>query len=152
MKLGSRLLVLLACALVNVSAQGGAASQSPTIGNWKVRAAAPAHGTRQYEDRGGGVVVSTRQGVSADGRPYFSQYAAKYDGKEYPRAVKGSATANTIAFEIVDADTLKFTLRADGKIISRGTTHVTKDRKVLTVTTWPEGSPESRSEEVYDRQ
>jgi hypothetical protein len=122
------------------------------IGKWNLRGAPPAAGTREYEDRGCGVVVSTRQGVSRDGRKYFSQYVVKYDGTEYPRLVRGSDAVNTVAFEMVDADTVKFTLREDGKVVSRGTTRVSRDRKVLTVTTWREGRPESQSEEIYDRQ
>jgi hypothetical protein len=50
--------------------------------------------------------VSIRQGVNARGQEYDSAYAAKVDGREYPRAVKGSDALNTIAFTRVDADTV----------------------------------------------
>jgi hypothetical protein len=40
------------------------------------------------------VTVSTRQGVNARGQEYFSSYAAKVDGKEYPRQVKGANAAS----------------------------------------------------------
>src|SRR5215470_3692346 len=94
------------------------------IGKWKLRVEPPAHGTREYEDRGDGVTVSTRQGVNARGQEYFSSYAAKVDGKEYPRQVKGSNAVNTIAFTRVDANTVAFTLRENGTVTATGTTSV----------------------------
>lgn len=153
MRLTSSLLALFYVWFLTIGAHSAPqAPTSPMIGKWKLRAAAPAQGTREYEDRGCGLVVSTRQGVSSDGRPYFSQYAAKYDGLEYPRVVKGSQAANTIAFRTVDDDSVEFTLREDGKITSRGTTSVSKDRRVLTVTTRREGSTSAGGVEIYDRQ
>jgi hypothetical protein len=120
------------------------------IGKWKLRVAAPASGTREYEDRGCGITMSTRQGVNADGRPYFSQYAAQYDGKDYPRVVRGSQVANTIALRRVDEYTMTYTLKEDGKYTTEGTTVVSKDGKVLTVTTKRPGGG-AGTPEVYDR-
>ena len=94
--------------------------------------------------------MSTRQGVNAEGRQYFSQYAAQYDGKDYPRVVRGSQVANTIALRRVDEYTMTYTLKEDGKYTSEGTTVVSKDGKVLTVTTKrSDGRP--GTPEVYDR-
>ena len=135
----------------------GSAEDDKKIGKWKLRVDPPAHGTREYEDRGGGVTVSTRQGVNARGQEYYSSYAAKVDGKEYPRLVKGSTTINTIAFTRVDAHTVAYTLREDGRITSTGTTSVSDDGKVLTVTTksvnptGPAGAPGRGNVEIYDR-
>lgn len=150
--------VLLVALIVCIAVVGGAAQstaptrQSPWIGKWTLRAEAPAAGTREYEDRGGGVVVSTRQGVAANGRPYFSQYTAKYDGLQYPRLVKGASTAGTIAFTVIDDASVAFTLREDGRITARGTTRVSRDGKVLTVTTKQEGAAGDGNVEIYDRQ
>jgi hypothetical protein len=153
MRLASKMFVLLALAVTTVGAQPASSERKdPKIGKWIARVSPPARGTREYEDRGCGLVVSTRQGVNADGRPYFSQYAAKYDGLEYPRVVRGSQTASTISFRTVDDATVEFTLREDGKVTSHGTTTVSKDGKVLTVTTRRAGSPEPGSVEIYDRQ
>ena len=121
------------------------------IGKWKLRAEAPATGTREYDDRGCGVTVSIRQGVNARGQAYYSSYAAKVDGKEYPRFVKGSTAINTIAFTQVDADTVAYTLREDGKITSTGTTNVSKDGKALTVTTKGVNATGPGNPEIYDR-
>ena len=132
-------------------AQAPAAAQKDLkIGKWTLRVAAPASGTREYEDRGCGITLSTRQGVTADGRPYFSQYAAQYDGKDYPRVVRGSQVANTIALRRVDDYTMTYTLKEDGKYSTEGTTVVSKDGKVLTVTTKRSGGG-AGTPEVYDR-
>jgi hypothetical protein len=144
--------VLCVFTMGTLSAQQAEQASSPMIGKWKLRGVPPVTGTREYEDRGCGVVVSTRQGVSRDGREYFSQYVVKYDGKEYPRLVRGSNAVNTVANPPPPPDTVSFTLREDGRVASRGTTRVSKDRKVLTVTTWRADRPESKSEEIYDRQ
>ena len=121
------------------------------IGKWTLRVDPPAHGTREYEDRGDGVTVSTRQGVNARGQEYFSSYAAKVDGKEYPRQVKGSNAVNTIAFTHVDVNTVAFTLREDGTVTATGTTSVSQDGKVLTVTTKGVNAAGQGNTEVYDR-
>lgn len=145
-------LILLALAIATASAQAPAVEQrDPKIGKWKLRAQAPASGTREYVDRGCGITLSTRQGVNANGQPYFSQYAAKYDGQDYPRVVRRSQVANTIALRWLDGDTMEFTLKEDGKQTSQGTTTVSKDGKVLTVTTSRAGSARSGTPEVYDR-
>ena len=142
-------LLLLFVTIVAVSS--GRAAGDLKIGKWKLRVDPPAHGTREYEDRGDGVTVSTRQGVNARGQEYFSSYAAKVDGKEYPREVRGSNAINTIAFTRVDGDTVAFTLRENGKVTATGTTSVSKDGKVLTVTTKGVNSSGQGNAEIYDR-
>jgi hypothetical protein len=119
------------------------------IGKWKLRAEAPAQGTREYDDRGCGVTVSIRQGVNARGQEYYSSYAAKVDGKEYPRFVKGATGINTIAFTQVDSDTVAYTLRENGRVTATGSTNVSKNGKVLTVTTRSVNG--AVDPEIYDR-
>jgi hypothetical protein len=89
--------------------------------------------------------------VNADGRRYFSQYAVLFDGKDYPRVVRGSDVANTIAVRWVDAYTMAFTLKEDGKLTSEGTTTVSRDGAVLTVTTRRAGASGPGGVEIYDR-
>src|SRR5690348_8012337 len=99
------LLVTAALAPLRGAAQSSTPSSAQTdkkIGRWKLRADSPASGTRDYDDRGCGVTVSIRQGVNGRGQEYYSSYAAKVDGKEYPRQVRGSNAVNTIAFTQVD--------------------------------------------------
>src|SRR5262249_35200781 len=129
-----------------------AARTDKKIGKWKLRAEAPASGTREYEDRGCGVTVSVRQGGNGRGQEYYSSYAVKVDGKQYPRLVRGANTINTIAFTQMDADTVAYTLRENGVVVSTGTTSVSSDGKVLTVTTKSVNASGRGSTEIYDRQ
>ena len=147
-------LALVAAALAApapLTGRAAAEAKDNKIGKWKLRAEAPAHGTRDYDDRGCGVTVSIRQGVNARGQEYYSSYAAKVDGKEYPRFVKGSTGINTIAFTQVDPDTVGYTLRENGGITATGTTNVSKDGKVLTVTTRSVNGTGAGNPEIYDR-
>ena len=155
MTLGARALamVLITAALAAPAPVTWAAAETADkkIGRWKLRAEAPASGTREYDDRGCGVTVSIRQGVNARGQEYYSSYAAKVDGKEYPRFVKGSNGINTIAFTQVDPETVAYTLRENGRITATGTTNVSKDGKVLTVTTKSVNATGPGNPEIYDR-
>src|SRR5262245_5949925 len=146
-------MVVLAAALAAPApvARAAAETADKKIGRWKLRAEAPANGTREYDDRGCGVTVSIRQGVNARGQEYYSSYAAKVDGKEYPRFVKGSNGINTIAFTQVDPETVAYTLRENGRITATGTTNVSKDGKVLTVTTRSVNATGPGHSEIYDR-
>ena len=146
-----RVLAVVVLVVVFVGGQDGRAAGDKKIGKWKLRTDPPAHGTREYDDRGGGVTVSIRQGVNARGQAYYSSYAAKVDGKEYPRLVKGSSAVNTIAFTKVDDDTVAFTLREDGQVTATGTTTVSRDGKVLTVVTTNVNASRAGNGEVYDR-
>jgi hypothetical protein len=70
---------LLLAVAVATSSMGFAAGDRK-IGKWKLRVDSPAHGTREYEDRGDGVTVSIRQGVNARGQEYHTAYTAKVAG------------------------------------------------------------------------
>lgn len=147
----TRTVVLLLLVGTALASSVGFAAGDRKIGKWKLRIDPPARGTREYQDRGDGLTVSVRQGVNARGQEYYSAYAAKVDGKEYPRSVRGSNAINTIAFTRVDADTVAYTLREDGKVVATGTTTASKDGRVLTVTTKNVNSAGPGNAEVYDR-
>jgi hypothetical protein len=142
---------LLAIALMP---QAGHAQESK-IGQWKLNVAkslypgaAPQNGTRHYQDRGCGFVLSTRQGVDADGKAYFTQYVAKVDGNDYPLAIRGSQTVNSITFTPVNDHSVAYTLKVDGKVTANGTTVVSGDGNTLTITT----TSERPTVEVYERE
>ena len=125
------------------------------FGTWKVNSSKaddpPKSETRIYEDRGAGFILSTRQGIDSQRREYFSQYAAKHDGKEYPRMVKGVPGINTISFRQIDPYTSTYTLKTNGKVTATGKTTISPDGRVLTVeTTAVEG--QGARVEVYDKQ
>jgi hypothetical protein len=112
------------------------------FGTWKLNlqkstfapGTAPQSDTRVYEDRGGGVIMSTHTTVNQQGQEALTIYAAKFDGKEYPVATRGLGALSTIAFHVIDPDSESFVLTRDGKVAVRGTTTVSKDGKTLTMT------------------
>jgi hypothetical protein len=115
---------------------------------------APRDDTRIYEDRGGGVIMSTHTTVGQDGKEALTIYAAKFDGKEYPVATRGSGVLSTIAFHMIDEYSESFVLTRDGKVATRGTTSISKDGKTMTMTlntTNAQGQPE-QTIDIYEKQ
>jgi hypothetical protein len=56
-----------------------------------------------------------------------------------------------IAFTQVDPDTVAYTLRENGRVTATGTTNVSKEGKVLTVTTKAVNAAGPGNPEMYDR-
>ena len=131
------------------------------FGTWKLNPARstlngppPRTETRVYENRGTGVFLSTRSGVNAVGEPFFSQYAAKVDGKDYPRVVKGSGAVSSIALVVIGPRSEAWTVKVDGEVAITGTSVVSEDGLTLT-TTVRRTDAEGRTSEtvsVYDKQ
>ena len=121
---------------VVISAQG----TDPLVGTWKLNVAASTYSpgpppkslTKTYEDRGGGVLLSVDKGVDAKGNPTWNHIAFKYDGKDYPLATSTSKTFDTISYKRVDATTIEFTVKYDGKVSTITTRTISKDGKTLT--------------------
>jgi len=117
-----------------------AQERDPRIGTWKVNVAQstfdpgppPQSVTRTYEDRGGGVTLGTVEGINAQGHPIFAQVAYQFDGTDYPLATLGAQTVTTVAFKLVDADTVETILKTGGKVTSTSTSTVSKDGKTMT--------------------
>lgn len=119
-----------------------AQTSDPASGTWELNLAKskyspgppPKSQTRTY-DISGQRVKYTAKGIDAQGKPTLVQYSATYDGKDYP--ITGSPDSDAISFKRVDASTIQFTQKKAGKVVITGTRVVSKDGKVLTVTsTW----------------
>lgn len=68
-------------------------------------------------------------------------------------AQRGSATAGSIALKSVDAYTVTYTQKADGKVTATGTRTVSRDGKTLTITAEgkrPDGTT-NKTVLVFDR-
>jgi hypothetical protein len=134
----------LAAALLLLFSTSATAQQEMKLkfGTWKlnvqkskfVPGTEPRSDTRIYEDRGGGVIMSTHTTINKDGKEALTIYAAKFDGKEYPVATRGSGALSTIAFHVIDNYSESFVLTRDGKVATRGVTSISKDGKTLTMT------------------
>jgi len=131
----------------------------PFVGTWKLNLAKskyspgppPKNLTITYAATENGIKATT-EGVNAEGKPVASTYAATYDGKETP--VTGTGPYDTIALKRIDPNTVELTTKKDGKVVSKGKRVVSKDGKVMTVTskgTNAKGEP-TDNVAVYDRQ
>jgi hypothetical protein len=152
-------LAMLAVASASGQAQEGLALK---FGTWKLSVqkskfapgGVPQSDTRVYEDRGGGVIMSTHTTITAQGQEAVTIYAAKFDGKEYPVVTRGSGVVSAISFQVIDAYSDSFTLTRDGKMAVQGVTTVAKDGKTLTMTlntTNAQGQP-FHGVSIYERQ
>lgn len=109
------------------------------MGTWKLNEArskfppgATKNNTVVYAAMGDGVKI-TVDGVSGDGKATHSEWAGKYDGKDYP--VIGDPGSDARSYKKVDERTLDFAVKKDGKTLLTGRVVVSADGKSRTVTT-----------------
>jgi len=113
---------------------------SSNLGTWKLNLAksayapgtAPRSATFTNVVAGAGI-KSTSDSVRADGTAVHSENTEVYDGKDYP--ISGnSLNGDTVAGTRVDANTLKFVYKKNGKITVTSTNVASGDGKTYTVT------------------
>jgi len=100
-----------------------------------------------------GMKVSIKR-VNGDGSTQEFEYTANLDGKSYPIIGQGPYGANSIAVNLTAPNTLQSTLSKDGKVVATGTSVVSNNGMVLTITakgTDENGKP-AESVTVYDKQ
>ncbi|PYR38384.1 MAG: hypothetical protein DMF90_03475 [Acidobacteria bacterium] len=110
--------------------------------------------TQKYEPFGDGMRVAVET-ISGNGARIAYGYAVKLDGMEYP--MEGERTPNgaeTITVRSVDAFTTEATLRRGGEIVLRIRSVLSRDGKVLTLTSKGTNLNElpTNSVTVFDRQ
>lgn len=117
-----------------------AEAANPLLGTWQLnlakstysRGPGPKGQLRTYA-RAGGAEKLTAKGVDAAGKPTLVQYTARYDGKDY--AITGSSGGDMISLKRIDDFTSESTQKRAGKAVIITTRIVSRDGKVLTVTT-----------------
>jgi hypothetical protein len=133
------------------------AADDPFLGTWKLNEAkskianGPKNTTVVYEAAGDSVKITT-DGTDPKGSPAHSEWTGKFDGKDYP--VSGDSSADARAYKKVDARTLTFENKKDGKATLTGRITISADGKTRTVHlsgTGPDGQKVS-STNVYDKQ
>jgi hypothetical protein len=136
------LLAVVALGLVVVLA-GTALAQSSTptnIGTWKLNLAkstyspgtAPKSATFTNVVAGAGV-KTTADSVAADGTVFHYEYTVVYDGKDNPitgNSLNGDVAAGTR----IDANTVRFIYKKDGKVTITQTSVASSDGKTYTIT------------------
>jgi hypothetical protein len=136
----------------------GAVKPDPFVGTWILNVAkskyapgpAPRSASVTYESVKGGLKV-TATGVDAMGNPTRTEYAAVFDGKDYPAT--GSPDWDMIAWRRVSSHRIDFTRKKGGKVVQTGTIVVSANGKTRTVTA--DGTTASgvklHNVSVYDR-
>ena len=127
-------------AFVVIAAMGVVRAQGdPRIGTWALNVAKskytpgppPAKEIRTYTALGHGMSVSI-DSVDPRGNRVSLRYTAGEDGKDYP--MTGLAFADAVAMRRVDAWTFDVDTKKDGKVIGTTRGEVSKDGKILTLT------------------
>ncbi len=137
---------------------GAAQAADNWVGTWKLNVAkskyspgpAPKSNVAKYEASDG--IKAVTDGVGADDKPTHTEFAAKFDGKEYP--YKGNAAYDTIVVKRIDDNTYEASLKGKGKATMSSRNVVSKDGKTRTQTqtgTDAQGRAVNNTV-VYDRQ
>ena len=110
------------------------------MGTWKLNVAKskfdpgpPAKSeTRTYESTGDGYKFSGER-VAADGSTHPEGFTVKYGGKDSP--ITGDAAgSDTVNVKLIDANHIDSTSKKDGKALYTSKVVVSKDGKVMTIT------------------
>ena len=128
------------------------------IGTWKLNEAksklsptSPKNHTVIYEAAGDSTKV-TVHGTSSDGTEIHDEWTGKFDGKDYP--VTGNPASDARSYKRIDARTLEFAVKKDGKVTVTGRVVVSADGKSRTVTTTATDASGKKvtNTGVYDKQ
>jgi hypothetical protein len=137
-----RLFTVVSVVVLALAAAGVILAQSDAhMGTWKLNAAKSKFDpgppnkseTRTYESTGDGYKFNG-EGVKADGSTQTYSFAVKYDGKDYPVTGQEPAGADTLNVKLVDANHLDSTSKKGGKALYTSRVVVSKDGKVMTLT------------------
>ena len=78
-------------------------------------------------------IKATSQGVDGSGQPMAREWTSVDDGKDHP--ITGDSDADMLSLTRIDAFTSALTLKRAGRIVITGTQAISRDGKVMTVTT-----------------
>ena len=78
-------------------------------------------------------IKATSQGVDGHGQPMTREWTVVHDGKDHP--ITGDPDADMLSLTRIDAFTSALTLKRAGQVVITGTQAISRDGKILTVTT-----------------
>lgn len=127
--------VLATLGVVQLAAQ----AVDPLVGTWELSIVkskykpgpAPKSETRAYVVAGQDI-NATSKGVDANGKPTTGAWTVNYDGKDRPTTGLGDGDA--LSLKRIDAFTVEFTQKKAGKVVATGKRVISKDGKVMTIT------------------
>jgi hypothetical protein len=111
----------------------------PIVGTWELNVAqskyspgpTPKSETRTYVVAGQDI-RATSKGVDSAGTPTTAEWTVNYDGKDRPQT--GNPDADTLSLKRIDAFTTEWTQKRAGKVVITGTRTISRDGKVMTIT------------------
>jgi hypothetical protein len=129
-------MVLLALSGVESVGQG----PDPVVGSWELNVVkskyspgpAPKSEMRTYVVAGQDI-KATAKGMDGAGKPIAVEWTVNYDGKDRP--LTGSQDADGLSLKRIDAFNTEFTQKRAGKVVITGTRIISRDGKVMTITT-----------------
>lgn len=129
-------MVLFALLGIELAAQ----DTDPIVGTWELNIVkskyspgpAPKSETRTYVVAGQDI-KATAKGVDGAGNPTTAAWTVNYDGKDRPQT--GNPDADALSLKRIDAFTTEFTQKRAGKVVITGTRTISRDGKVMTITT-----------------
>ena len=78
-------------------------------------------------------IKATSQGVDGYGQPLTREWTIVYDGRDRP--MTGDSDVDMLSLTRIDAFTSAFVQKRAGRVVSTGTQAISRDGKVMTVTT-----------------
>jgi hypothetical protein len=155
MKIRTTLIALLISA---VAASFCFGADDAFMGTWKLNEAkskfseGATKNTKVVYAQAGDEVTITVDGVDPSGKAVHHVWTGKMDGKDY--GAKGSDMHDTRAYTKVDAHTLTYVVKKDGKTVGNGRVVVSADGKSRAVTETDKGEDgkELSVTAVYDKQ
>ena len=150
-------ITVLALLISAVAASLCIAADDAFMGTWKLNeakskigAGMPKNNTVVYAQSGDEVTI-TVDGTDA-GKAVHHVWTGKFDGKDY--AAKGSDMQDTRAYTKIDANTLTYKVKKNGKDVGSGKVVVSADGKSRTVTESNTGKDgkEATTTAVFDKQ
>lgn len=115
------------------------AENDPRIGTWKLNVAKststnglPVSETRTYSAEGS-AIMSTNDGVNAQGKPISAHYDATADGKDRPMGAPNSGM--TLSIKQTGPGAYAGTIKKDGKVVSTNVAVISGGGKVFTFKT-----------------
>jgi len=113
------------------------AADNPFIGAWKFNADRSKPGDRSatltFAAYGADGLKFTRDIIEATGNPAYWEWSANFDGKDYK--FTGSPNYDSLSVKHVDSNTFLATHKKGGKVMTSAWYTVSKDGKMLGVTT-----------------
>ena len=78
-------------------------------------------------------IKASAKGVDSNGKAVTGEWTVNYDGKDRPQT--GNPEADMLSLKRIDAYTAEFTQKKAGQVVMTGTRSISRDGKVMTITT-----------------